>query len=117
MIDFFLRPTVDLEGYGLIEFEHWAAVECRKRLPIEFKFDRHHSSRRFSVDFISFFSISCYFPNLRFLKNGGIKLHSLLRVTIEPQTRCDFLHGCSFDLIPVSPVSRSGRSKSTMVPG
>jgi hypothetical protein len=48
------------------------------------------------VDFIALFSVSRYLPDLRILKNGGIKIHRFLRVTIEPQAWGDFLHIVSF---------------------
>jgi hypothetical protein len=44
------------------------------------------------MDFVSRFSVSGYIPDLGVLKNGGIEIHRLLSVTIEPQAWGDFLH-------------------------
>jgi hypothetical protein len=44
------------------------------------------------MDFVALFSVSRYLADLRILKNGGIKIHRLLRVVVEPQAWGDFFH-------------------------
>jgi hypothetical protein len=97
MIDLYLRLAIDLKRNGFVEFEHGAAIEGSKRLPVEFEGNGHYRSRGLTMMLISRFSIAGYVNDLRIWKNAGIKRNCLFCLIIEPQTWGNLLnfHGIS----------------------
>src|SRR6266498_3824534 len=92
IIHFFLRLAVNNKRDGLGEFEHRTAVEPHESLPLKLEFNRHDRSFWPAGFFGCFFAIAGNSSDLGIFENGGVKLHRLLGVVIEPQKWSDFLH-------------------------
>lgn len=88
LVDFFLRLAGHEERYGFGEFELWTAVEGHEFLSLKLERCTHDlagGARRS-------FWITTDPANLGIFENGGIEIHGLLGVIVEPQERGDFWH-------------------------
>src|SRR6266550_4750429 len=92
VVDLFLRPAVDDEGYGFCKFEMRAGVDGHKVLPLELKLCSHHRTFWSSRSFGACLVISGNFLDPRILKNRDVKIHRLFSIVIEPQEWRKFLH-------------------------
>src|SRR6266516_1841050 len=91
-VHFRLRPAVHDKRYGFSEFEVRTAVERHESLSLKLEFNGHDRSLRSSGDLFSFFAIAGNFPDPGILEDGGVELHCLLGMVIEPKEWSDSLH-------------------------
>jgi hypothetical protein len=79
---------------ALVEGEHRAAVEGGERLPVQLEIDRHHGSRRPSVDLLPGLAVTGDGGDLRVPEYAGVVLRGFFGLGVEPQARNDRLRCC-----------------------
>src|SRR5262249_15370610 len=88
LVDLLLRLAVYEERDRRRKLEHGAAIERHEFLAFELEAPGHDRAFRSR----SSFSVTADPFNLGVFKNGGIEVHCLLSLTVEPQEWSDLLH-------------------------
>src|SRR5690606_24953066 len=71
----------------------WATIECSEWLSLKLKFNGHDRTCWSAVDLKSRFSISADFADACVFKEGGVKIHRLFGLIVEPQVWGNFWQG------------------------
>src|SRR5690606_13472496 len=106
VVDLFLILASHRERKRFVELEMGSTVEYPNRLPIELELAHHHASRGHWTTLAPTAAVE----DLRIREERDIEIHGFFAVGIEPEKRCDLVHG-------IAPPSDSCRAAQPIFDG